>query len=229
MKPTIILYTHSDCSDVWPLFFGQVEKYMSDYNITTFVNKVHVDIPDYVTTIIYNDKDPYTKRLRDCLNQIDDEVLLFIHEDMILLDEIKHDLIEQYSEYVLRKDVNSVKLIYVGDSHIEASIDSTLVKNNYSKFSIQPTILTKEYFLTILDIKSELNIWDFERAIVNSGGDYMVKLGSEKKRGKYHYDSIVFPYIATAIVKGKWNHKEYKDEITSLFTEYQLSTNRGIF
>ena len=39
----------------------------------------------------------------------------------------------------------------------------------------------------------------------------------DKKRGKYHYDSSVFPYICTAVIKGKWNYNEYKKELFEIF------------
>ena len=51
----------------------------------------------------------------------------------------------------------------------------------------------------------------------------MVKLGNEVKRGVFHCDSIVFPYIATAISKGKWNTSEYKKELNFLFKEYNIN------
>ena len=57
----------------------------------------------------------------------------------------------------------------------------------------------------------------------------MCKVGGEKKRGMYHYDSIVFPYICTAIVKGKWNMNEYQNELDKLFGEYNINPfERGI-
>ena len=102
-------------------------------------------------------------------------------------------------------------------------IDSTLVYNEYSKFSIQPTIVTKEVFLTTLNNVGELNIWEFEQAIPSTGRDFMVKIGGEKKRGLYHYDSLVFPYIATAINKGKWNLNEYMSELNPMFEEYNIN------
>ena len=75
-----------------------------------------------------------------------------------------------------------------------------------------------------------MNIWEFEESIVSSGRDFMVKVGNEKKRGIYHYDSPVFPYIATAINKGKWNMTEYYKELDLLFKEYNINPfNRGIW
>ena len=45
----------------------------------------------------------------------------------------------------------------------------------------------------------------------------------ENKRGKYHYDSIVFPHISTALVKGKWNMLEYSKEMSTIIKEYIIN------
>jgi hypothetical protein len=68
-----------------------------------------------------------------------------------------------------------------------------------------------------------LNIWDFENAIVGSGMDFMARMGDEKRRGAYHYDSFVYPYVATAINKGKWNLNEYTEELNPIFAEYNIN------
>ena len=39
----------------------------------------------------------------------------------------------------------------------------------------------------------------------------------DKKRGKFHYDSSIYPYICTAVIKGKWN---YYRRYTSGFRKY---------
>jgi len=41
------------------------------------------------------------------------------------------------------------------------------------------------------------------------------------KRGMHHYDSSVFPYTASALVKGKWC-SEYKNELTELLRMYDI-------
>jgi hypothetical protein len=54
-------------------------------------------------------------------------------------------------------------------------------------------------------------------------------LGNERRRGIYHNDSSVFPYIATAINKGKWNYSEYEKELNTLFNIYNINPfERGI-
>jgi hypothetical protein len=224
----IVVYTHTDMKDVWPMFFGQLKKYISDRKVYVAVNEDDTQLSDYIR-IIYDDSKLYTERWKDILPQIAEEVILFLHEDMILFDNIKFDVIKKYFNYIANNDANSIKLILAGESFNSSDLDNTLVYNEYSKFSIQPTIVKKETFLSILESTGALNIWNFEQAVLATGRDYMVRIGGEKKRGLYHYDSLVFPYIATAINKGKWNYNEYQKELDTLFTEYQINPfERGI-
>jgi hypothetical protein len=52
---------------------------------------------------------------------------------------------------------------------------------------------------------------------------------NEPKRRRYHYDNYVYPYIATALVRGKWNLREYNVELGKILTEYKIDINkRGI-
>ena len=45
-----------------------------------------------------------------------------------------------------------------------------------------------------------------------------------------HYDSEIVPYIASALVKGKWNMSEYSKELIPLIDKYNININeRGIY
>jgi hypothetical protein len=157
------------------------------------------------------------------LDKIDEETFMFMHEDMILFDKIDFQSLEKYIRYINNESAESIKLILAGDGFIESSIDKTLVTNQYSKFSIQPTITTKKVFREHINTLPKLNIWQFEEAVITHGSDYMVRIGGEKKRGLYHYDSLIFPYVATAINKGKWNLNEYQQELNPMFEEYGIN------
>lgn len=225
----IVIYTHTDMEDVWKPFFGQNKKYLSEFKIYICVNKPSNNIPNEYIPIYYDDSKEYTERLLDCLNQIDEEVFLFTHEDMILFDTPNYEYLDKYFGYVKDKKVDSIKLLYVGESCIKSDVDDTLVVNPYAKFSIQPTIIRKEVLLQIVEGVGALNIWDFENAIVGAGMDFMSYRGNERKRGVYHYDSFVYPYIATAINKGKWNLIEYQEELNPIFEEHNINPfERGI-
>jgi hypothetical protein len=224
----IIVYTHTDMKDIWPMFFGQLKKYIGDTKVYVAVNEDDTQISDYIR-IIYDDKKEYTERWKEILDKIEEETFMFMHEDMILFDKLNFELLEKYIGYVSNEVVDSVKLILAGSEFVQSSIDSTLVTNEYSKFSIQPTITRKSIFKEKVNNVSSLNIWQFEEAISITGKDFMVKIGGERKRGIYHYDSLVFPYIATAINKGKWNLNEYTKELNPMFEEYNINPfERGI-
>lgn len=229
MKKTIVLYTHDDMSDMWHIFFGQAKKYLSEFEFIILTNKFNSTIPQNYTQLYYNQNDVYTSRIFSCLMQINISVFLFIHEDMILINQPHLRIIDKLFHYVEDGYANSVKLIKVGSNFKKSPFDPILVSNEFSKFSIQPTIISKQYLQKILKRTGKLNIWDFEYRVLKGKKDYMIDTKSETLRGQYHYDSEVFPYIATAINKGKWNFSEYKVELSLLFKEYEINENlRGI-
>jgi hypothetical protein len=224
----LVVYTHTDMKDVWPMFFGQLKKYIGDTKVYVAVNEDDTQISDMIR-IIYDDSNSYTQRWDEILEQIEEETFMFIHEDMILFDKVDFQSLEKYTKYVKDGLAESIKLILAGDRFDEWAIDKTLVTNQYAKFSIQPTITQKKVFKQLVENLPPMSIWEFEEAIVSAGRDFMVKVGNEKKRGLYHYDSTIFPYIATAINKGKWNMSEYSKELDFLFKEYNVNPfERGI-
>lgn len=228
MNLPIVVYTHTDMKDVWPMFFGQLKKYIGDTKVYVVVNEDDTQLSDYIR-IVYDDSKEYTQRWKEILEQIEEDVFIFLHEDMILFDKVDFESLEKYIEYVKDDLVESVKLILAGDNFNEWPIDKTLVTNQYAKFSIQPTIVQKKIFQQLVENLPPMNIWKFEESIVSSGRDFMIKVGTEKKRGIYHYDSTIFPYIATAINKGKWNMNEYTSELDKMFEEYEINPfERGI-
>jgi len=222
MKIPLIVYTHTDMKDVWPMFFGQLKKFMGVTKIYVAVNKEDEFLSEY-NQIIYDDSKLYTQRWVEILELIEEETFMFMHEDMILFDKINCELLEKCITYVNSDSVESIKLILAGDTFIESTIDKTLVTNEYSKFSVQPTITRKTIFKQKVNTISSLNIWQFEEAVTTTGKDFMVRIGGEKKRGLYHYDSLIFPYIATAINKGKWNLIEYQEELNPMFEQYNIN------
>ena len=228
MKPVILVYTHTDVSDLWPMFFGEFQKYMSDSKVYVAVNKLDDRLSAY-NQINYDDTKLYTDRLKEILLQIKEEVIIFLHEDMILIGDPMSDYLQKYTEYILTDRVKSIKLISVNGNFNHFDSDITLINNKDTKFSIQPTIIKTKTFLDLLSKVEPLNIWEFEEKVPIEEGHYMVRLGNEKRRGIYHNDSYVFPYIATAINKGKWNYNEYEKELNTLFNIYNINPfDRGI-
>ena len=95
----IVVYTHTDMKDVWVPFFGQLKKYMPDNEVYVCVNEDNEMLSDY-NRIIYDESKTYTEKLAESLEQINEEVFLFTHEDMILFDTPDYEYLQKYYSYV---------------------------------------------------------------------------------------------------------------------------------
>jgi len=76
-------------------------------------------------------------------------------------------------------------------------------------------------------INRKMNIWEFEThgqeyCRANRYNCLYTNHVDDKKRGMLHWDSVTYPYIATAIYKGKWVTSQYPDELKVLFSEYGI-------
>lgn len=230
-----VLYTHTDCQDVWPLFAGQTKKYVPD-QIKKYIivdSKYDDSLCDY-EAIIYDDSDIYRKRLVDTVSKISQDYILFHHEDMFLYKQADWERISKYQKFLIENDYDFIKLIRGGRKtgplvnihHPELRL---IDKSFVYIFAIQPTLWRRSCFLDICKNGNGNTIWQFEIEAqkfcrnIDIKGCYVDDGGI--KRGKYHWDSLVYPYVATAVVKGKWN-SEYKKELVPLMQEYQIDANK---
>ena len=78
----IIIYSHSSYSDVWPLVLGQLELYMPKSEIILFTDSD--PLKGNYRPVFYDNNLNYNERVIQCLQKINDEVVLFTHEDMPL-------------------------------------------------------------------------------------------------------------------------------------------------
>ena len=219
----VLLYTHSDYSWVWKYWHQQTDKFLNDFEKICLINSDSSFREDYVT-IKYDDKHIYKNRVLSCLNEInDEEIVLFCHEDMFLYMRPNFETINQYINLIKNDKCSSIKLIRAFEGLEKSNLHEKLFKNpNSQLFSIQPTLLKIKTLKYIYKTAPGNNIWEFE---ANTSKEYLKNLISlcsfdiniDKKRGKFHYDSSVYPYICTAVIKGKWNFKEYKKELFEIF------------
>lgn len=224
----ILVYTHCDVSDVWTMFFSQLKTNVGDTKIYVAVNEEKKELNEY-NQIVYDDGYDYTFRLKHVLSKISEDVFLFLHEDMILYDKINFEFIEKCVSYVKLNLVDGIKLILAGDEFYEWENDKNIVYNEYSKFSVQPTIIRKQALLSIIENVGSMDIWNFENSMTYNSRHFMVRNGSEIKRGIYHYDNNIFPFMSSAITKGRWNYGEYEKELVPLLSKYNINPlDRGI-
>jgi hypothetical protein len=69
-------------------------------------------------------------------------------------------------------------------------------------------------------------IWEFERKAQRTFRNPFFRAATLKENlsqiGTLHRSSEIYPYIATAVVKGKWNFSEYQLELEAIFEEYSI-------
>lgn len=239
MSFSIVIYSHTDYSDIWPLCFGQADKYFPKHKKYLFVNQAS-EIPEdgwwkNNQCIFYDDKLPYKERVVHCLSSVEDKVVLFMHEDMFLYNSPDINYLSHLSAKIQQNQIDVVKLCRA--SYNEHVLVETGLQNVYQnpdnlKFAIQPSLCSREKLIQVYDKTYGKNIWDFER---NSSGicellnikTGMVYSEGDVKVGEYHWSSQKFPYVATAVEKGKWNFAQYKEILEQLFSEYGYKSQRG--
>ena len=229
-----ILYSHSDYDGIWDIWKHQLDRYLPNSKVHLFVNRFSLQQTYNYNIIEYGDSFQfYTDRVYHCLNQLekDDQVVLYQHEDMFLYAQPDIETLNQFATLVATDEVDLIRLIRVVDPLNQSSKHTHLYKNPINdKFSTQPTLIKvrtlKQIFLQGLG----QNIWEFEMncsSTCTNLKSYFCYAG-ENKRGITHYDSNIYPYIATAICKGRWNMEEYPNELTSIFNETNQN-RRGDF
>lgn len=229
-----VTFSHSDCKDLWPAYFGEMSRYFKT-NLKHYlcVDKIIPEIPSHITPLVYDQSLPYPKRLISCLNQLTEfDTIFFDHEDMFLYDEPNFELLRSYYELIKNKQLDHIRLIK-GGLHFYRRISDVdhlyrILRFSRWIFSIQPSFWNKDVFLKVLLANQNCNIWDLERLSQSVMRKLKVKTAyshvqGSKRRGYFHFDNKVYPYIATAIGKGKWNLTEYREELSRVFERYNIN------
>jgi len=228
----LIYYTHTDCADVWPVLFAQTEKYYPDHKKYLFSDQTTGDrAPDNWNLITYDDSLPYQQRIVSCLDRIDDDIVLFHHEDMFLYDEPQYENLDHIAGIIKDGEIDIVKLICGSYGPINFQNITSLpyiYKNPLGlKFAVQPSLCKKDVLRMVYDKTGGENIWRFEEFSSHICDYFDIKTGmtffkSDAKRGQFHWDSGIYPFFSSAISKGKWNFLEYKDMLMPLLNEHGI-------
>jgi hypothetical protein len=184
----------------------------------------------------YGNDVPYYMVWTGALRAFNQPYFIYLQEDFILYKNINQEKIN-YCEQFLKDhpEYSFVRLIKSGNLGSNQIADNLyeIESTNPDIFSMQPTIWrTDDYSKLLMDVKDEK--W-FETPVYRESAIKLDIKGlyyyeGEPKRGLNHYDSNIYPYIATALVRGKWNIPEYPTELPPLLWEYNIDqTKRGIY
>lgn len=221
-----IVYTNQRCQDVYKIFKKQHDSFC---DLPLFV------ISDYQGDYCYSNQEPYYKHWLDALNLISDDYFIYNQEDFILYDKVKTDVLLSIVDFLkLNQEYSFVRLIKSGQNLSQNKIHENLYlvgEDSFPQYSMQATIWNKEHFIKLYE-NTKQDKWfecqSYEDACKRLNINGLYYYSDEPKRGG-HYDSSVYPYIATAVVKGKWNLSEYPNELYPLLKDNNIDLNiRGI-
>jgi hypothetical protein len=218
--------------------FGQTDKYFdASFEKYLFVNAGDHSTPDGWHTIEYDDNLPYQQRVSSCLKKLPAEkVVVFHHEDMFLYNTPQLEKMGVIERMIEDEEAHFVKLCKATyrphEFYLEKKKDIFQCPPDLA-FAIQPTMCKVKNLLAVYEQTPGDNIWEFEaNSNLTCSKNQMIccfvnQIG-EKRVGMFHWESLTYPYIATAIVKGKWNTEGYANELGYIFEEYSIdSSSRG--
>lgn len=221
-KLTIITHTHTDCSDIWPIYFDSYKFFFDHPNHIVLNNQKsnNINLKQY---LYHNIR--FSDRILNLLYQIDTKYVLISLEDMILYDNVCKDKIIELIDFCDSNNVDFIRLIKSGIyscKHIGNNIYK--IENFDWLFSVTPTIWNKLFLINVLENNKNFNIWDLEinatKFLKSKNINAYYYFNNEMKIGG-HFDSSIYPHICSAIVKGKWNTSEYP-------CIYQITSKYGI-
>jgi len=230
----IVTYTNSNCKDIWPVYFGQVDKYASKLKSYVF-SDISSDNHKGHEFVKYDNEQPYYKQYLTCLEAVEEEYILYCQEDFILYNNVKYDSLERYVNFIKESDFSFVRLIRSGFTDIDHGLDHitqdiydahTLNPDSFS-FQMQATIWSKKDMIKLYNMaKSPLWLepaapWRECIRSLNIKGAYCYN--GEDQKGKYHWDTSVYPHIVSAVQRGMWNTLQYDGMILELLKEYDIN------
>lgn len=237
----IVTYTNSNCSDVWPMYFGQLDKHAFSLKSYVFSNEASDAFDKRHKFILYENSDDYYQQYTKGLDQISEKYIIYAQEDFIMYDYVKEESIKRYMQFLDNSDYSFVRLVRCGFKDVDTGLkkiqddiyDSNTLDPTSFAFQMQATIWNKEDMKKLyLHAKSPLWMepaapWNESIRELGIKGSYCYN--GEDQKGKYHWDTRVFPHIVSAVQKGMWNVLQYDGMILDFLKEYGIDpTRRGM-
>lgn len=208
---TIFVNTHSSAGDCWVMFFRQLRKHWPSHPPVVIACD---------RTILWGQKCFVYQGIEKFSNQYL-AGLCFVETDFVL---------PLQEDFLLYADVDEAA---IGKEIPMGYPCSRLIDSGRQlDYSMQATIWNTTHLKELYAAADAATPWEAE-VEVNRLMDIQEMYGKQRRddklplRGRDHRDSPIFPYIATALIKGKWN-SEYRTELEPLHKEYGIdAAQRG--
>lgn len=228
-------YTHTNCMDLWEPYLDSLDTHIHDIPSVMCANKPYEDYGRH-KFISYDDDAMYCQEIIRCINEnIDTDYFIYMQEDFVLYDKVDVSLLKDYISVLENSDFSFIRLLkcgYVTNIKYKDTLylvsESGNTHQTMTSFSMQPTIWKKKDFVKLYEKancpKFKEN-WAYTTAMNDLNMNGLYHYSGEKQIGGHHYSDI-FPYIATAVVRGKWNTSEYGDMLEPIFAKYEIDKSQ---
>jgi len=233
----IITNTNSVNSDLWKVHCNQVRKYFKEpHYVFSDTFNTSIKIKKFIP---YNKEEKFRTQFLSCIGQIEEEYCLYLNEDYLIYDKPDYKKLQEYVNVLEGNSCLSFIRLAKGMDAYDIPFSNTLqyldCRNNYF-FSQTASLWRTSHLLLIHKYGPDLHIAGkvMNEQFEVAASDVARSLGiqglyhydGESKRGTHHYDSKVFPYTASALVKGKWNLSEYGTELQKLKQEHGIDFSK---
>lgn len=223
-----ITWTNTECEDIFPLYFGQFDKYFDEFKSYVFINEKSSHIPPSHVQLINDGQSSFYRRFVECLEKVEEEYIIYMQEDHILYDDPQSERLKELFEFFKNSKYSCLRLIKSGE------LGGNKVKENIYEIPSTSSFLLSQQ-TAIWKRKDLIRLFKFFKPVtfrdVEAYGSEAFRYlsfkcayyyNNEPQRGRLHFDCSVIPYVATAINKKKWNLSEYSQELLPLLKEYNI-------
>jgi hypothetical protein len=187
---------------------------------------------DRITEVIYDEESDYYEQILLGLSKIETDYLIYSQEDYVLYDFVNKDLISKYVNLLDNdRDIMFLRLINAGLNGLEKDYDDEFIvidEDNEYYFSTQITIWRKSDLERMFKLSKTKYISEepknspFLKSL--NGLGLCTKLKGDMVGN--HFNSLIYPYTAVAILRGKWNFSEYGEILEKLLNKYNIDKNK---
>lgn len=228
-----VAYTNSNCRDLWEMFITQNRKHCS--MPLYMISDVKPEILGVDDVLIYQNSDPYYKVWIDAVERFGGEYFIYLQEDFVLYGDVKQEKIDEYVEFLRNHhEYSFVRLLKSGHLY-DKKLSNTLYEiesTNMNIFSMQATIWRTVDYVRLMSLVRDpkwLETEEYRNKMIALNMNGVYHYNGEERGGKVHNNTSVYPYVATALVRGKWNMGEYGGQLGPMLSEYKIDLNkRGI-
>lgn len=228
-----IAYTNSNCRDLWEMFITQNRRHC---NMPLYmISDVKPDVFGYDDALIYQNSDPYFQVWINAVERFGGDYFIYLQEDFVLYADVNQEKIDEYIEFLRNHhEYSFVRLLKSGQLY-NTKLTNTLYEiesTNINIFAMQATIWRSVDYIrlmaTVRDSKW-LETSDYRNKMIAMNMKGVYHYDGEERGGRNHHNTKVYPYTATALVRGKWDMGEYGPQLGKLLSEYKIDLNkRGI-